>query len=59
METLYAAWIDDAVDALMAVEKTANLTADQVPETLVVLSESSLLGLGMEEGDVKYVTTQT
>lgn len=59
MDDLYAVWEGDAVAALALVERSQFLTPDQVPETLTTLSESTLLGLGLTQGQVGHVVTKS
>ena len=58
IEEIWAAWIDDAVDAVIAVEKRSGV-GDPPAETLRDLSEELLRGLGLtEKGQVVRVRAE-
>jgi hypothetical protein len=51
-DELFAAWIDDAVDACRAVQQKFSLTPDEVAETLAQLSDAALRGIGLAPGEI-------
>jgi hypothetical protein len=57
MDQLYAAWEPDQAAALDLVRTAFAPTNDEVPESLVELSDRALRGVGLKPGQVGHVRT--